>query len=68
MTQQGRVKLADFGLSKLIQMNLTQAKTVCGTPYYMSPERIIEMPYTYQSDVWSLGCILYEVYRYLRKL
>jgi len=35
--------------------------TVQGTPYYMSPEVCQNKPYTYKSDVWALGCILYEL-------
>ena len=35
--------------------------TVQGTPYYMSPEVCQNKPYTYQSDIWALGCILYEL-------
>ena len=54
--------MADFGLSRLNLPVGYQAQTVCGTPYYMSPERIIEEPYTFASDIWSLGCILYEVF------
>ena len=35
--------------------------TVQGTPYYMSPEVCQNKPYTYKSDIWALGCILYEL-------
>jgi len=59
LTQRMEVKLTDFGLSR--QNRNTGAKTVCGTPYYMAPERIAERGYSYMSDVWSLGCILYEM-------
>jgi len=60
LTRDMQVKLTDFGLSRMTPHN-TGPKTVCGTPYYMSPERINEIGYSYSSDVWSLGCILYEM-------
>ena len=38
-----------------------QAVTTVGTPYYMSPEAIKGQPYDFSSDVWSMGCLLYEL-------
>ncbi|CAD5218884.1 unnamed protein product [Bursaphelenchus okinawaensis] len=55
------VKVGDFGLSRMRSAATIEVKTVCGTPYYMSPERILQRGYTYASDVWSLGCLLYEL-------
>ena len=55
------IKLGDFGISKVLQGTLEAAMTVVGTPYYMSPEVYQGKPYTLKSDVWSLGCLLYEL-------
>ncbi len=41
--------------------SMSAASTVIGTPYYMSPEVCQNQPYNYKSDVWALGCILYEM-------
>lgn len=54
------VKLGDFGLSKMIQSH-DFASTYVGTPFYMSPEICAAEKYTLKSDVWSLGCIIYEL-------
>ena len=54
------VKLGDFGLSKLMSRN-DFASTYVGTPYYMSPEICAAERYTLHSDIWSLGCIIYEL-------
>jgi NIMA (never in mitosis gene a)-related kinase len=40
---------------------MDKAATVVGTPYYMSPEMYENKPYTHKSDIWALGCILYEL-------
>ncbi|KXL46952.1 hypothetical protein M433DRAFT_49919, partial [Acidomyces richmondensis BFW] len=54
------VKLGDFGLSKIIASH-DFASTYVGTPFYMSPEICAAERYSHYSDVWSLGCIIYEL-------
>src|SRR6195952_5571524 len=54
------VKLGDFGLSKIIASH-DFASTYVGTPFYMSPEICAAERYSHHSDVWSLGCIMYEL-------
>jgi NIMA (never in mitosis gene a)-related kinase len=56
-----RVKLGDFGLSRILGKDSVYAYTHVGTPYYMSPEQLTDGKYTEKSDVWSTGCILYEM-------
>lgn len=55
------VKIGDFGISTVLRNTQALAKTVCGTPYYFSPELCMSKPYNNKTDVWSLGCILYEL-------
>ncbi|KAJ7876781.1 kinase-like domain-containing protein [Mycena leptocephala] len=60
LDESNTVKLGDFGLSKaLAQTNF--ANTYVGTPYYMSPELMQEKAYDSKSDMWSLGCLIYEL-------
>ncbi|KAF8625587.1 hypothetical protein AX15_005296 [Amanita polypyramis BW_CC] len=54
------VKLGDFGLSKALAQ-ASFANTYVGTPYYMSPELMQEKAYDSKSDIWSLGCLIYEL-------
>jgi NIMA (never in mitosis gene a)-related kinase len=61
LTGNNTVKLGDFGISKVLENTNQAAMTVVGTPYYMSPEVVQNHPYTFKSDVWALGCILYEL-------
>jgi len=55
------VKLGDFGLARVLHDQSVFAQTHVGTPYYMSPEQIQFEKYDEKSDIWALGCILYEM-------
>ena len=55
-----QVKIGDLGVAKILLKN-SFAKTVIGTPFYLSPEICQAKPYNDKSDVWALGCILYEL-------
>ena len=54
-------KLADFNVSKVVKLQDGFLKTQTGTPYYASPEVWRDLPYDFKSDVWSVGCVLYEM-------
>lgn len=53
------VKLGDMNVSKLAKKGLLYTQT--GTPYYASPEVWKDQPYDHKSDIWSLGCVVYEM-------
>lgn len=61
ITSDGAVKLADFGVSKLIGPGISDSGLVVGTPSYMSPEQVLGRAVDARSDLFSLGCTLYEV-------
>jgi NIMA (never in mitosis gene a)-related kinase len=61
LTRVGVVKLGDFGVARALNGTLDLCQTVIGTPYYLSPEVWSNQPYNGQTDLWSLGCILYEL-------
>ncbi|XP_028577928.2 serine/threonine-protein kinase Nek3-like isoform X2 [Podarcis muralis] len=61
LTQNGKVKLGDFGSALLLSSPEAYACSYVGTPYYVPPEIWENAPYNNKSDIWSLGCILYEL-------
>ncbi len=66
ITSQGQVKVADFGIAQALaaetaQANLTQAGAVMGTATYFSPEQAQGKPVDQRSDLYSLGCVLFEM-------
>lgn len=60
LTKDGSVKLGDFGLCRSLN-DQSQAATNVGTPLYMAPEILAKQPYSEKADVWSLGCVIYEL-------
>lgn len=61
ITKNNTVKLGDFGIARILNKTMEKARTVVGTPYYLSPEIIENKPYSYKSDIWSMGVVLYEL-------
>lgn len=55
------IKLGDFGISRVLHSSGELCATSIGTPCYMAPELLEERPYDYKVDVWSAGCVLYEL-------
>jgi serine/threonine protein kinase/Tfp pilus assembly protein PilF len=62
LTPKGLVKIMDFGLAKLTWgIDLTKTATIMGTVAYMSPEQATGGEIDCRTDIWSLGCVLYEM-------
>lgn len=59
LSNDGSAKLGDLNVSKVAKRGLGYTQT--GTPYYASPEVWKDQPYDHKSDIWSLGCVLYEM-------
>jgi len=59
LMKDGILKLGDLNVSKIAKLGMAQ--TQAGTPYYISPEIWKEQPYDYKCDIWSVGCIIYEI-------
>ena len=61
LTQRGIVKLADFGIASILGGSEEKARSIVGTPLYLSPEIFQNIPYNQKTDIWSLGVLLYEM-------
>ncbi|NWI25575.1 NEK5 kinase, partial [Sula dactylatra] len=62
LSNNGKVaKLGDFGTARQLNSTMEFAHTCVGTPYYLSPEICENRPYNNKTDIWSLGCVLYEL-------
>jgi NIMA (never in mitosis gene a)-related kinase len=59
ISKNGMLKLGDMNVSKVAKRGFLSTQT--GTPYYASPEVWKDKPYDVKSDIWSLGCVLYEL-------
>ncbi|XP_014480493.1 PREDICTED: serine/threonine-protein kinase fused [Dinoponera quadriceps] len=57
----GVAKLCDFGFARSMSTGTHVLTSIKGTPLYMAPELIEECPYDHNADLWSLGCIIYEL-------
>ncbi|XP_077333313.1 serine/threonine-protein kinase Nek1 isoform X4 [Lithobates pipiens] len=61
LTKSGTIQLGDFGIARVLSSTVELARTCIGTPYYLSPEICENRPYNNKSDIWALGCVLYEM-------
>ncbi|XP_059966178.1 serine/threonine-protein kinase Nek4 isoform X3 [Mesoplodon densirostris] len=61
LTRANIIKVGDLGIARVLENHCDMASTLIGTPYYMSPELFSNKPYNYKSDVWALGCCVYEM-------
>ncbi|XP_072284243.1 serine/threonine-protein kinase Nek9 isoform X5 [Pyxicephalus adspersus] len=61
LTKANLIKLGDYGLAKQLGSEFSMAETCVGTLYYMSPELCQGVKYSFKSDIWAVGCVLYEL-------
>uniref|UniRef100_A0A3P8UJK4 non-specific serine/threonine protein kinase n=1 Tax=Cynoglossus semilaevis TaxID=244447 RepID=A0A3P8UJK4_CYNSE len=61
LTKTDLIKLGDYGLAKKLDSEFSMAETCVGTPYYMSPELCQGAKYNFKSDIWAMGCVVFEV-------
>ena len=61
ISSEGQLKVGDLGLGRQLSSQTLEAYSRVGTPLYMSPEVLNGEGYDWKSDIWSLGCIAYEL-------
>jgi len=61
LSERGSLRIGDFGISKALKRNVLVGDGAMGTPYYLSPEICTDSLYSFASDMWALGCVLYEL-------
>ena len=61
LTRTGMIKLGDFGIARVLKHTVEKARTMVGTPYYLSPEMCEQKPYNQKTDIWAMGCLIYEL-------
>lgn len=61
LTKEETVRSGDFGISRVMTNTTNKAPTCVGTATYLSPELCQDVPHSSKSDIWALGCLLYEL-------
>jgi serine/threonine protein kinase len=61
LTRDGTAKILDFGVAGIISQRITSTGVTVGTPGYIAPEQLHNLPATPQTDLYALGCLLYEM-------
>lgn len=59
LTDNKKIRIGDLGVARTMTSDF--ANTIVGTPYYLSPEMCEERPYNEKTDVWAMGCLIYEL-------
>lgn len=56
---ENNVRIGDLGVARVLKSDF--AHTIVGTPYYLSPEMCEEKPYNQKTDIWAMGCVIYQL-------
>ncbi|XP_077498646.1 serine/threonine-protein kinase PLK1-like [Amblyomma americanum] len=61
LTKGSQLKVADFGLATRVHYPGQLKRSICGTTNYMAPEMLTQKGYSYEADIWAIGCIMYKL-------